>query len=248
MGNRFVEYIGSIRHELCLCVKILIVAVVLFILLQIVELISLYINVNSGGLETTSGKIFLVTFGGFMVFFLLFPILILICFIISLIYIDEPINILLTIISVIIAATSFFYGRFYIRDDLLKFKPEPDTLHSVDHNMDTCEALRKFGLKLNLARKDKDSAFTRRWLEQNLTGIHSKFVCNANLMNKKLSQFPDDVVVIFESDAPPDKDNIGGHSDISTWWHYGRGSLMVFGDGHVEFVKTEDFNNLQWQP
>jgi hypothetical protein len=246
--NLFVEYIGSIWHELCLCVKILIVAVVLFVLLQVVELISLYINVNSGGLGTTSGKIFLWTFGGFLGYFLLLPILILICFLVSLIRIDEPINILLTVISIVIVIASFFYGRFYIRDDVLKFKPEPETLYSVDHNMDNGEALRKFGLKLNLARKDKDSAFTRQWLKQNLTGIHSEFVWNANLMNKKLSQFPDDVVVIFESDVPYDKEDIEGPNDISTWWHYGRGSLMVFGDGRVKFVKTEDFNNLRWNP
>jgi hypothetical protein len=251
VGNRVTEYVGSVWQRVCLCVKILIVTVVLFVLLQAIELVSLYINVNSGGLETTSGKIFLETFGGFIGFFLLLPILILICFIISLIKIDEPINILLTVSSVVIAVASFFNVRFYIRDDVLKFKPEPDTSRCVVHNMSRGDAFRKFGLKLNQLKSDKDLVFTHHWLEQNLTGItpaftNGKFVLNSNLMNKKLSQIADDTVVTFESNIPYDKDNIGGPNDISTWWHYGRGSLMVFGDGHVEFVKTEDFNNLHW--
>jgi hypothetical protein len=134
-----------------------------------------------------------------------------------------------------------FNGSFYLRDDILKLKPEPDTPRCVAHNMEKGEALRAFGLKLNLAKNDKDSTFTHQWLEQNLTGItlylkNGKFVLNSKLLNKKLSQLPDD------------KGNIGDPNDISTWWHYGRGSLMVFGDGRVEFVKTEDFNKLRWKP
>jgi hypothetical protein len=250
--NRFVEYIGSVWQQICLCVKILIVTVVLFVLSQAVELISLYINVNSGGLETISGEIVLWCFWGGMVFFLLLPILIPICLIISLIKIGEPINILLTVAATVIAVVSFFNVMFYIRNDVFKFKPEPDTARCVVYNRAKGEALRKFGLNLSQSKNNKDLAFTHQWLEQNLTGItpaftNGKFVLNSNLLNKKLSQITDDTVVTFESNIPYDKDNIGGPNDISTWWHYGRGSLMVFGDGHVEFVKTADFNNLHWQ-
>lgn len=253
MGNRFVKYIGSVWQQICLCVKILVVAVVLFVLLQAVEVISLYINVNSGGLETTSGEIFLWSFWGGMGFFLLLPILIPICFIISLIKIDEPINIFITVIAVVIAVASFFNGRFYFRNDILKLKPEPDTTRCVAHTMARGDALRIFGLQLNQLKNNKDLVFTERLLERNLTDhinslVNSNFVLNSNLLNKKLSQISDNVVVVFESNIPHDKGNVGGPNDISTWWHYGRGSLMVFGDGRVEFVKTEDFNNLHWQP
>lgn len=252
MGNRFVKYIGSVWKQVCLCVKILIVAVVLFVFLDVVEVVSLYINVNSGGLDSTSGKIFLWSCYGFMGFFLLLPILIPICFIVALIKIDEPINILLTVIAVVIAVASF-NGRFYLRDDILKCKPEPDSIRCVNYNLRRAEALKEFGLKLNLSKNDKDMVFTQHWLEQNLTDImlpltNGKFVLNANLLNKKPSQIADNVVVIFESNVPYDEGNIGGPKDISAWWHYGRGSLMVFGDGRVKFVKTKDFNNLRWQP
>lgn len=252
MGNRFVKYIGSVWQQVCLCVKILIVAAVLFVLLQAIEVVSLYINVNSGGLETTSGKIFLWSFLGLMGFFLLLLILIPICFIISLIKIYEPINILLTVIAVVVAVVSF-NGSFYLRDDILKCKPEPDAMRCVANNTAKGKGLKKFGLQLNQLKNNKDLVFTEQLLELNLANhihplVNSNFVLNLNLLNKKLSQLPDNVVVIFESNVPHDKGNIGGPNDISTWWHYGRGSLMVFGDGRVEFVKTEDFNNLQWQP
>ena len=97
MENRFAEHIGSVWRETYLSVKILIVIVVLFALLQTAVVISLYINVNSGGLETVSGEIFIYWFFGLIAFLLLFIILIPICFIESLTKIDNPINILLTI-------------------------------------------------------------------------------------------------------------------------------------------------------
>ena len=253
MGKIVTEYIISIWHQVHLCVKILIMAVVLFVLLQAVEVVSLYINVNSGGLETTSGAIFLSSFWGLMGFLLLLPILILICLIVALINLDEPINILLTIVAVVIVVASF-NGRFYLRNKV-KREPEPDTARCVAHNMASGGALRKFGLQLNQLKNNKAPIFAEQLLELNLnlTGhincfVKSNFVLNSNLLNKKLSQLPDNVVVIFESTVPYGKGNIGGPNDISTWWHYGIGSLMVLGDGSVEFIKTEDFNNLRWQP
>ena len=69
MENRLLEYIGSLCERIHLCVKILIVAVVVFVLLQVAELISFYINVNSGGLKSVYGEIFLYCFYGLMTVF-----------------------------------------------------------------------------------------------------------------------------------------------------------------------------------
>jgi hypothetical protein len=252
VGNRFTKYISSTWRQAGLCIRILIVVVVLFVLLQAVEVISLYVNVNSGGLGTISGAIYCWSGFGLMASF--FPLIILLpaCFIISLIKIYEPISLLLTVIAAVIAVASF-NGRFYLRDDILKCKPEPDSMRCVANNTARGKGLKKFGLKLNQLKKDKDLVFTEQFLELNLADYvfpltKGKFVLNANLLNKKPSQIADNIVVIFESNVPYDNGNIGGPNDISTWWHYGRGSLMVFGDGRVKFVKTEKFNNLQWKP
>jgi hypothetical protein len=250
--NRLTEHIGSPKRRTCLSVKILIVTVVLFVLLQTTVVISLYINVNSGGLETVSGKIFIYWFFGLMAFLLLFIILIPMCFIESLTKIDNPINILLTIVAVAIAVASF-KGVFYLGSIKIKVGSGPDLPRCVAHNMARGKGLKELGLKLDLLKNAKDFVFTEQFLEPNSTyPIYAlskgKFVLNSNLLDKKPSQLSDNVVVIFESTIPRDEGYIGGPNDISTWWHYGRGSLMVFGDGRVEFVKTEDFNNLRWKP
>jgi hypothetical protein len=250
--NSFAEYIGSVWREIRLCVKILIVVVIFFVLLQAAEIISLYINVTSGGLEPASREIFLCCFYGLLPFFLIFVILIPLCFIVALINIDEPINIFLTVVAVVIAVASF-KGGFYLRDDKLKFKPEPDSTRCVGYNTLRGKGLKELGFKLNRLKSDKDFVFTEQFLEPNptnyiLTITRDKFVLNSNLLNKKPSQIPENIVIIFESNIPYGKGNTGGPNNISTWWHYGRGSLMVFGDGRVEFVKTEDFNNLRWKP
>lgn len=251
MGNRFTNYISSLWHGINIGVRILIITVVLFLILQITEVVSFHISVNSGGLNTISGEIFLLSFWVPIVIFLLLVVLIPICFIVSLINIHEPVNGLLVLIATVVVIISI-NGRFYLRNKV-KFKPEPDSTRCVSYNMARCKDLGKFGIELSLLKKDKDLVFTHDWLKQNLADImpaytNGIFVLNANLLNKKLSQTPDNVVVVFESNISYDNGNTGGPNDISTWWHYGRGSLMAFGDGRVEFVKTEDFNSLQWQP
>jgi hypothetical protein len=252
MGNDFTEYIGFAWRQVNLCVKILVVSVVLFVLVQSANLISFYINVNSGGLETLSGDVFFGCFYGLIAFLLLFCILFPLCFIISLIKIDEPINIFLTVVAVVIAVASF-KGEIYLRINQIQRRLEPGAMRSVGCNIQKGRTLREYGLELVRLKKDKDFVFTEQFLEENATNhilflANSRCVLNSYLVDKKSSQIPDDVIVIFESTVPRDKGYIGGPNDISTWWHYGKGSLMVFGDGRVEFVRAEDFNNLRWKP
>jgi hypothetical protein len=224
----------------------------LFVILQVTGIISLYINVNSGGLESVSGTIFLYCFSGLMIFLYLSIILIPTCFVVSLIKIRKPKNILVTSIAVVIAAVSF-RGEFYLRSKVIQHGLDPDAMRCVGYNLEKGKKLREFGLKLNQLNNDKDFTFTEQFLETNLVRDtpHLKngvFALNSNVLNKKPSQLSDNVVVTFESTIPYGKGNIGGPNDVSTWWHYGKGSLMVFGDGRVEFVKTEDFNDLRWEP
>jgi hypothetical protein len=251
--NSLTEHIGSTKRQICLCVKILIVTVALFIILLTVEVVSFDINVNSGGLETVYGEIFLYCLFGSVAFFLLFIILIPICFIASLLKIGNPVNIVLTVIATVILVSSF-KGHSYLWVKKLRLQSGPEVARCVPHNMARGKGLKELGLKLDLLKNAKDFVFTEQFLEPNSTYhiyalTKGTFVLNSNLLDKKPSQLSDNVVVIFESNISP-RDNvyIGGPNDISTWWHYGRGSLMVFGNGRVEFVKTEDFNNLRWTP
>ncbi|MEN6338302.1 MAG: H-X9-DG-CTERM domain-containing protein [Phycisphaerales bacterium] len=53
-----------------------------------------------------------------------------------------------------------------------------------------------------------------------------------------------DVVLLFES--KPGWNQSGGVELLTTQNHQDKGCNVLFTDGHVEFVKTEDLGSLQW--
>ena len=63
--------------------------------------------------------------------------------------------------------------------------------------------------------------------------------------NAKLDcRFPAKTVLLFESN--PGWNQSGGPELSTTPNHGGKGCNVLFCDGHVEFVRAEDINNLQW--
>jgi hypothetical protein len=245
VGSHLKKYVTAIWHKSHLFAKIVAAVVVLFILAQVTEAISFYINDVSGGLDTVSGNIFSCFFMVSLGLVDLLIILIPICLIVSIIKKYKSINISLTTIIALITLISQ-----NIKSDILQTN-EP--LRHWAHNKSAADAFIHVGLGLKNAKHNKDFIFTRNWGELNFTDVkylskHLGFALNENLLNKRFSQVPNNVVVIFESDTSYDEDKIGGPDDISTEWHITQGSLIVFGDGKVEFVKIEDVNNLQWKP
>jgi len=55
-----------------------------------------------------------------------------------------------------------------------------------------------------------------------------------------------DIVLFFESDGG--RNAAGGPEMLASQRHCGEGCNLVFVDGHVEFVRTEDFGSLKWVP
>ena len=55
---------------------------------------------------------------------------------------------------------------------------------------------------------------------------------------------PPDVVLLFETKGGWNQ--CGGPEILSTDNHRGEGCNILFNDGHVEFVKIKDINNLKW--
>ncbi len=53
-----------------------------------------------------------------------------------------------------------------------------------------------------------------------------------------------DMVLVFES--KPGWNQVGSPELLNTQNHEGDGCTILFGDGHVEFVKTEELENLNW--
>jgi prepilin-type processing-associated H-X9-DG protein len=67
-------------------------------------------------------------------------------------------------------------------------------------------------------------------------------------MNKNIEKLgtkaPPDIVLLFET--KPGWNQCGGPEILSTDNHRGEGCNVLFNDGHVEFVKIKDINNLKW--
>ncbi len=99
-----------------------------------------------------------------------------------------------------------------------------------------CEALASF---------DPNAA---RYLAYSLTGESagsSTLSLNANLDGKRLSELPDRVVLLFGT--KPASNPVGDHSLLATEQYDGKGTIIFFGDLHIEFVKTGDFGKLRWR-
>ena len=67
-------------------------------------------------------------------------------------------------------------------------------------------------------------------------------------MNKNIERLganaPPDMVLLFETS--PGWNQCGGPEILSTDNHTSEGCNILFNDGHVEFVKIKDINNLKW--
>lgn len=73
----------------------------------------------------------------------------------------------------------------------------------------------------------------------------SAYAMNKHAAGKKLSELPGDMVLMFES--KPGWNQVGGPELLTTENHGGVGCNILFGDGHVEFVKTEELSKLKWK-
>ncbi len=69
-------------------------------------------------------------------------------------------------------------------------------------------------------------------------------------MNKNIEKIgplgPSDLVLLFETD--PGWNQSGDEEILSTENHKGDGCNILFNDGHVEFVLTENLSRLKWKP
>jgi hypothetical protein len=73
-----------------------------------------------------------------------------------------------------------------------------------------------------------------------------RFAFNENLAGLQLDQISGGIVLLFEAERG--ENQVGNEHTITADYHYGKGSLVLFADMHVEFVKVEDFGKLRWKP
>jgi hypothetical protein len=73
--------------------------------------------------------------------------------------------------------------------------------------------------------------------------VRSSYAMNINIENLGPSA-PTDMVLLFETTDGWNQS--GGPEILSTDNHKGDGSVILFNDGHVKFVKFEDLEDLRW--
>ncbi|MHC4232992.1 MAG: hypothetical protein ACYSUS_09030 [Planctomycetota bacterium] len=75
-------------------------------------------------------------------------------------------------------------------------------------------------------------------------GLYS-YAINSEVLKLKPNDLPSNIVVLFES--IPGGYQTGGSDLLTTENHQNRGCVVVFGDGHVEFVLKDKIENLKWK-
>lgn len=73
---------------------------------------------------------------------------------------------------------------------------------------------------------------------------NASYAFNINLSGKKTSEIPPDVVLLFET--TPAVNPAGGPEILSTDNHQRDGCNVLFADGHVKFIKSEELDDLRW--
>lgn len=74
----------------------------------------------------------------------------------------------------------------------------------------------------------------------------SSYALNESAASMRLAELPGDVILVFET--MPCENPVGGRELITADNHDGKGSIALFGDFQVAFIKAEDFNDLRWEP
>jgi hypothetical protein len=248
---RFTKYLAENWKRTRMCVKILFIGAFVLVLLAPLNYLNLYLHINSGGL-TPSGEVCCWTFFGFWGILFCFHFFAVICLILSFSRAPRITNFIFSITGAILI---YSIGSMCFGDKVSHFfgQPKEDLLRYYAHNIQAIENLKEFSKQLTKS----DFTFTEQSVKD-LSDLKSfgneryhyifdpDFDFNKNLLGFKPDQINKDTVLLFQSKN--DSSPFSGADDISAEWHYGKGSLIVFGDGRIEFVKKESFKNLRWQP
>jgi len=226
------------RCKINISVLVFIIICLVFLLSNIVEGISFYFYIESGGLNEKAGTIWsLFNLFGFG----LLPLSLLMGFIalvIALFRKPRLCNFLLIILGVFLMWLSLGVNGYIAQG--FSFENEIDTVRYFAR----CE-LCKWNLqsaKKDLLAEQNENKFSSI---EKFTESYKNLAMNKNLHGLSLKQIPENIVLIYQANTSNSAGTLG---EITAEYHYGRGALVMFGDFRIEFVKKEDFDKLRWEP
>ena len=253
--NLFFTFSETAWRQTRLCVKSFLIAIFILVLLAVGQYVTLYLYISSGGLNFFAKSMAVLVHFGLFGFLMCLYFWALICLIVSVINIKKPANIFFAILGTIlvyaihclciIPVVSGFFGQ-----------PDKDIMRYYAHNMETIEKLNEFSQKIKSLSTDEKYTFTKQSVkdlsetkshdDRKYVFYYPEFDFNKKLLGLKPDKIHTDVVLLFQSEN--DRSSFSDSNNISAEWHYDRGSLIVFGDGRLEFIKKENFKNLRWKP
>lgn len=260
--NLFFAFLKNIRQQTRLCVKSFLVAAFILALLAMIYYVALYLYISSGGLGFVVGGligIWLYSGLGIVGLSLCLYSWALICLIVSVINIKKPTNIVFTILGTILVFTIHYLCTMPTVSRIFG-QPDKDIMRYYARSMNAIEKLNEFSQEIQSLSTDEKYTFT----EQSINELSEKlfpygkrdyinyifyspcFDFNKNLLGLKPSEIHTEVVMLFESEN--NESSFSDSNNISANWHLDRGSLIIFSDGQLEFIKKENFKNLHWKP
>jgi phosphate starvation-inducible membrane PsiE len=245
---------SSNKPKVRLSIKISLALSIIILILILTEAVAFYIYFESGGLNTTWGNILAILFPScFSIPFIgLFAI---ICIIISTFKKPIDVNFTISVASLVIALIAGFSQNFINCQEPLRYWAH----YTIDF-----KTLKLISEILPQYAKDHEGRLplAENWYESLLdyadnsmdpnikysprSTYQRRFALNLGVVGMPLSEIDHNTVLVFEANCP--KGLVGGPESITAGCHSGKGSVILFADKHIAFVRAEDFNNLRWKP
>jgi hypothetical protein len=228
------------------------------LVVSLVKSLSFFLYVNSGGLNNFAGEIWPLMFGIYPFTLLVALVLVIASFVTVLFREQKLYRLILAALGLLFIfcsweidsyATFGFSSDKTIIDDVRYFAHNEQAMKLIDLLRDVIPMYcQKHNGRLpqldnwNSEFINTDSNSMKAPLVREL----ERFAFNKNLAGLQLDQKFNGVVLLFEAERGENR--VGNEYTITANHHYGKGSLVLFADMHIEFVKSEDFDKLRWKP
>jgi hypothetical protein len=258
------------KPKVRLSIKISLIISSVMLILMLIQALAFYSYLESGGLNTTCEKFFPILY--FPSFFILFIVLFsLICIVISPFKKPKLLNFNVAITSFLIALVA--WGIFIYSSNGFTWKEnQRESVRYWAHNEMDFLTLNWIRVTLPAYTKDHEGKlpaadkwykslidYTETSTDSNIKSsirttknLQRRFAFNIGVSEMPLLEIDHNTVLIFETnyifEINHAKELVGGPESITAEHQYGKGSVILFADMHIAFIRAEDFNNLRWKP
>jgi hypothetical protein len=209
--------------------------------------VAFYYYVNSGGLNRVAANTWGPLFFAYPASWAIALIIVSVSFVFIPFRKAKVRNLIVSSVALAVIACSFEVHSY----TAFGFGTKDQVVRYVAHNILTVEALEKLQEIVPRYCKEHEGQLPSTDSRYDALGVArerdiDRLALNKHIRGMRLTELPGDVVLLFE--VEPGTNSAGGPELITPDNHYGKGSLVLFADLHLEFVRAEDFDDLRWKP